>query len=784
MYNFLWILLPVLIIGIVVTVLFLTRKKKVQEPEIISEIEIKVTNPVSSFAGTIKMNEKDILSMTLETLINIILQKATLPWAIDDIFWNSVQIDNTVFTAENGEILEKNQTVISLVNKIPKTVQLNFQRICRPSEKPTENICRGQQAVCGPTGWILVDGIKPPTEEEATLCCKDSPNGPIGKWDSMNSVVHCSCGEAPSTDCGDPSGCGAFSQVCTKDGWVCKSGTKCPDESKWGNCLNCDKSEYVICQDGKFSCTKCDPSTITDCEFSCHNLQENVCQQDGKFACVPNGAECPTDISLAVPCCTDPLFPIPVCDKSKGTTTCKDCEDIPKHVDDPNYAKCENGTCDGYGWVCTATGWIAQPHIKPPPNMSICCPITHIASWNPELGYVECVCATGSTCVGKFQGNEEKNFTNCQKTCCTGPQSCFETLNDCICCEDISRVCLLDDGSSVCCASGYVCVNNQCVPICGKEANGDYRGCTTCLQVDKLSAWQKNSIITNPNVLINTKTGPGGGEFGYICMGNNVCANPTQISTVPKKIPNEDPNFQPFAQFADEFCIPKDLATTPVTSCAYTDNTSCTADPNCTWRNVVQFMSQDVNNDTQLHNEIKAKYNMLDGFYCREGVTLRKAVSMQMDKNNCGEIDCWVKTANQGTTNLYYNQDTGICSMIINKPNAINSTSCKGSNCSNIAPAGSISQVNSTIPDCVTRTQDPGNFPVASCPVVNDMCVQYCLPNTIPYGICIPNSVRLEGDVKFGQVMPKKYKCDTNKQCVLSAIGMYGNQAECSSACV
>lgn len=781
---FVWLLIPIILVGIVVTIVIFSKKRDTPvQPDIISAVKISVSNPVSTFTGTIQIKEKELLNMTLNTVINIILQKATLPWAIDDIFWNSIKINDKLFLAENGIISQQNVTIFNLVGKAPTDIELNFQRICHSEEKPAENICKGQQAVCSSTGWILVDGLNPPNNDQLQACCKGNSNGPIGTWDNVNNITHCSCGQAPSTDCGDPTGCGSFAQICTENGWECKGGIKCPEASVWKNCLNCGNSGYVICTDGKFSCTNCNPESMPECEFSCHNLQENVCQRDGTFKCTPNAADCPTDITKLLPCCTDPLFPIPVCDKNKGTTTCKDCEDIPKPVNDPNYSKCENGSCDGYGWVCTATGWISVPHIKPPTDLTKCCPITHTASWNPAIGCVECNCSTGSSCI-TYCGNDEKNFDNCQKTCCTGPQSCFQTINDCVCCEDISRVCVLSDGTSTCCASGYICMGNKCVPICGVKSDGTLRSCSTCLQVDKLSSWQKNSLLTNPDALINTKTGVG--DIGYICV-ENVCGNPTQISVVPKKIPNEDPNFQPFARFNDQFCIPKDLTTTPVTSCNYNDSDTCNADTNCTWRDVVQFMAQDINNDTQLHQEIQAKYNMLDGFYCAEGGPVRKVVTMQLDKNNCGETDCWLKAVNKGTTNLHYNKDTGICSMIVNTVTGsnMNSTNCKGDNCGNIQPIGSISEVTNTVPNCVTRTQDPGNYRVASCPVVNDMCVQYCLPNSIPYGICLPNSVRPEGGVQWGQVMPPKYKCDTtNKTCILSAIGTFGNKPDCDSICV
>lgn len=553
-------------------------------------ISVTVTDPMGTLTSTMQMTKAQINTMNIGNFVINALQTVKLPWSIVDIYWNSISIASKNVAVQNGIIPDTEQArnlLTFMGGTIPQnlSIKLNFQRVCHPADKVSLlcDPCKGAAPFCGPTGWICRDGISPPTLDQRIACCKTGANGPYGTWDAKSNSVLCdNCESAPTVDCGDTTGCGAFGQVCTGTGWNCVPEMLCPDKSKWASCLTCGASQYVVCTNGKgFTCANCNPDHIPDCPFSC-NLQGLRCNPDNTMSCVPGIADCPTDMKELSSCCTDPLLPVPICVKGKGIS-CTGCEGIPKPLDDPNYSKCENGSCQGHAWVCGPTGWQCLPHIAPPPpsfNMSQCCPVSgpNVAFWDPTSKCVACKCPVGTQgCNAPFCGDVDQQLSPCQKICCEAGEQCFSSgLGGCVCCEEQDRVCYSSATSTpICCDPGTICKDGTCRAVCGIDDLGNKRACGTsqkCLEINNLTPAQaadlKQKEGSNAIFADNSTT-------AYVCIDDTGCDTVGNEVAVPAAIDNYYPcSYMPDSKDPTQpgvgYCTDIDLCSKYAANC--TDN--------------------------------------------------------------------------------------------------------------------------------------------------------------------------------------------------------------------
>lgn len=593
MYVIVGIGVAILATIVIVLVIVFTHKKSGSDATVPIPITVTVTDPMGTLSGTMQMTKAQINTMNVGNFVINALQTVKLPWSVVDIYWNSIVIYNKSINIQNGIIpdVEQAKNLLTFIGgTIPTnlSIKLNFQRVCHPADKNslTCDPCKGAAPFCGPTGWVCRDGILPPTEVQRIACCKVGDNGPYGTWDAKtNSVICDHCESAPTIDCGDTTGCAGFGQVCTGTGWTCVPNMSCPDKSKWPNCATCATNQYVVCSSGKFTCENCNPDHIPDCPQSC-NLQGLKCNPDNTMSCVPGIEKCPADLTSFESCCTDPLNPIPVCTEGKGIT-CKNCDGVPKPVNDPDYSKCENGSCLGHAWVCTPSGWKCLPHIAPPPpsfNMSQCCPVSgpNVAFWDPTSKCVACKCPPGTVgCNGSFCGDVGQQLSPCQKICCQAGEQCFSSgLGGCVCCEEQDRVCYSSATSApICCDPGTICKDGTCRAVCGIDDLGNKRACGTgqkCLEISNLTPAQvadlkqkegSNAIFSN-----NDTT-------AYVCIDDTGCTSGNEVA-IPAAIDNYYPcTFMPDSKDPTQpgvgYCTDKDLCSKyPPTNCLdnhYTD---------------------------------------------------------------------------------------------------------------------------------------------------------------------------------------------------------------------
>lgn len=209
--------------------------------------------------------------------------------------------------------------------------------------------------------------------------------------------------------------------------------------------------------------------------------QTLVCSATG-WACSSDYAVCGTGPEIYT--CCDETDPFVTC--NNGTATCGQC---------PGSIDCSGGTteqlCQGWGPLCTATGWICALNQTCPSDLSQCC--TDVA--NP---YAQCInnnvqcfpcpgtgppcpanCSMdGLVCVGTGVNMSRQCLPNttCPPqsvlfTCCTDPRFpvpfCASTGISCINCDNMPKIVCEESCNGnglVCTATGWVCLPNQQCP--------------------------------------------------------------------------------------------------------------------------------------------------------------------------------------------------------------------------------------------------------------------------------------------------------------------------------
>jgi len=684
-----------IITAIILLIVFLVHKASSSQVT----INIAVTSPQSKSAS-IKVSKSVVQSATVGAMISSVLQTSKIiPYNPNEIFWNTISIDQQAVPIQQGQVTQQAQitnflTFLNLSSSsIPSSLSFTFSysHVCNPSNKPTCNPCQGQTAVCTETGWQCLNNQTCPNPSELINCCQDNPNGPYASC--QNGIV--SCGGCPGTiNCGDP-GCGAIGPYCTATGWVCAPGQTCPAPAVLSTCCT-GAGIFASCQNGLILCSTCQDSNPPSCPPDCQ-MSGLVCGANGKYTC-QKGVQCPpADILQS---CCPPDTPFASC--SGSSIVCSNCSGQPYPLSDPNYEKCQQGTCEGHGWKCTATGWVCLPGQQCPPQniWSTCCQNSvgpNVPYCDPISNCIKCACGPGYTGCGNMACSGQTP-TQCQTVCCPNGTPCTidKLTGQCICCAS-GQAC-----NGQCCPDGTVCDSgsNQCVAICGNDSNGNPVTCSasqSCMMIENLdpntiAALEKeygSAVRINDNV-------------AYICMNQQGC----QFIGNEIASPAIQDNYYPCFSFPDSsppdpnnpgpgYCTEKDNSGTKacnqhshVADCnqdanctwgngvcqakqsniahcfsKYSDQASCQTDSSCDWRNVLQYMADDPNNWQQIQTEMAVGQNNPLGNYCdpTNGGTSYQRVVVFNGNSACNWDDCWGRVAQPGVSDVVFNPSNGVC---------------------------------------------------------------------------------------------------------------------------
>ena len=766
--------------------IFFLKKSTPNQNQVTVNVSIIFPGNITKTASV--QYDKTILSNKLVgefigSVLNKTKSKTNIP-STSSIFWNSMSLNTkTVEIGSDGQMTDKSfrQTLKSLIGDIPSKIlfSANFKNSCPEGERPVGDPCKGQTGACRSTGWALVDHKFCPSGQALYNCCKDDPKGPYATC--SDGVVSCGQCPDPKRDCGD-AGCGLIGNVCTATGWICASGVSCPIGDSLSKCCT-GVGQYASCKEdsgeAKITCSDCpdaDPPCPADCDMS-----GIFCGPDGKKKCM-KGMACPPD-KVAQTCCPDDK--VAVCGPSNTKVECKDCSIYPKPTSDPNYQKCEDGSCEGHAWVCTKNGWVCKPGQKCPQNpkfdYSTCCPISrgpNIPYCDTESNCVKCACPAGSTgCTNLSCGMPSGS---CQTTCCPLGNPCNkDSSGNCACCPK-EQICTLKSGEIKCCPDNTICTNGECLPVCGKDSAGLGITCTasqSCLEVDGLTADNIGKLKKEygDNVRIN-------GTSAFVCMNNKGCNFGNEVA-----VPSAQANYYPCYSFPDfhdpdepgpGYCTEKDGNTTGKCAQNYTTSKSCNSDNACTWRNVLKYMSSDKepkNPANQIEKEMQVVQNAHLGYFCdpSKGTTpFSRVVAYTTDNGSCSWDDCWTRMAQPGVIDVEYNTTNGLCVALqsCNDPmvgmtsGVLNKDGGKDPNPNTAKLPWNQPDTNSGFPDCVQKD--------TVCPItVSDFaCVGSCKncssPNQFIYD---------------GQVVNKKYGCNPydNYKCALDGVGPYGDLDTC-----
>jgi len=206
-----------------------------------------------------------------------------------------------------------------------------------PDPVPNCNVCNGEVATCGPTGWFCKPNQMCPSGEQLYGCC--STGTPFAKC-TIGGPVSCSVciGDKPTCNV-----CLGEQLICTSTGWICKAGEMCPSGELLYDCCP-PNNPYATCQIGqRVQCGTC-PDPVPHCNVC--NGEVATCGPTGWF-CKPDQM-CPSGEQL-YGCCSPPTS-FTQCTIG-GPVNCSTCI-----KDQPTCNVClgEQAICTGTGWVCKA----------------------------------------------------------------------------------------------------------------------------------------------------------------------------------------------------------------------------------------------------------------------------------------------------------------------------------------------------------------------------------------------------------------------------------------------
>lgn len=793
-----WTSLGLLIAGAVVAVVLVILKSS-KSSNTQSVITVNLTAPGNKTSSTnFNYAKADLKYAKIPEFIGSVLTKSKLiNLKITDVFWNSMVINSKSVDIKGGQISDvmNKKALVDLIGAIPDKIRFdgNYKQACYPSEKPTcGDVCRGQSATCTDAGWKCVDNLVCPKGSDLYNCCANDPSGPYATCSS--GVISCGQCPEPKIDCGDP-GCKGIGPVCTATGWVCAEFSVCPTGDSLKSCCPDKSKPYGMCKldagVATITCSSCISDDKTPpCPADC-DLSGLVCGSDGKYTC-QKGVQCPPASILKGCCGSDQIA---TCEEKDGKAVkaCKDCSSIPKNTKDPNYDKCQNGSCEGHGWVCTVDGWKCKSNqvdptkVNPHFDISTCCPVKdgrNTPYFDTTSMCVKCKCPAGT--VGCSDPGCGIPQGECQNKCCPAGQPCHKDSNgNCMCCPE-EQICVLSSGDIKCCPDNTKCVGGQCLPYCGKdETSGSKVVCTanqSCLEIDNLSPDNAGKLRKEygGNVRVN-------GTSGFVCVDNKGCSFGNELA-----VPSATKNYYPCYAFPDYhdkdqpgpgYCTEKSGNPTGQCFKSYTSSSACNATNDCEWRNVLKYMAS--NSDphvqaNQIEKEMQVIANSQQGNFCDpdNGTTpFARVVAYPGSKDtSCSWDDCWTRMVQPGVIDVEYDMNTGTCVALqsCNDPNVGMTSGLINKDGDKVANPNT-----QTLP--WNKVGGSSSFPAcsadASCPLNDSENIFVCVgdgKNCQP-----PNKF-----VQKGQIVPNRYSCNPNDsyKCVLDGKGSSTDLETCKNS--
>ncbi len=541
------------VVGVIILIVYLTRKGGSSSPSSTNQkinVKISLINYQNvSTEKTLVVNLSKITNYTTQFFVEaMIRQTKMLDW--NSVSWVSFSVNNTPLTITNGEI-DFSKPITSLIENNNLSLSGKYIAKCLDSAKPTCDICKGQTAVCGKTGWECGNITDCPTHDEIKSCCSenlyascDSGKISCGQCENKNGVPY---KDGKIFDCG-PIGCTMIGPVCTNDGWTCEANVLCPVGNELQTCVSGSNMIASCVKDAngktRIISSACDAPTeqeIASCPESC-DKQGLVCKNvNGKnvWQC-EKGIHCPSDAKKKECCESDTNNPIGTCSDSSTNVVCISCP--------TEKPPCEEN-CFGQGLVCTANGWECKNGVKCPSDMSKCCDSNTVPTCDSKNNCVKCECETGLTsCTEPVCGGIQSSEW-ISPVCCGNDPPCNKPIGatDYMCCDE-SRACYDSNSQKyVCCPAGTECKNGECSVICGKNTDGTNNLCdsnNSCLISENLSA---NDIallkkkLGSENVKVDMATGN-----VYTCVPENESCT---FDNLPVVFPNKNGEFYPCYEF-------------------------------------------------------------------------------------------------------------------------------------------------------------------------------------------------------------------------------------------
>jgi hypothetical protein len=300
------------------------------------------------------------------------------------------------------------------------SVKIEYELKCAGTAPNCFGPLTSRGPVCTINGWECRDNVR--CADRATLisslnCTDPNKKYPVCNYDSdANYAGTPYCDTCP----GSPIPCGDFgTSICTATGWSCRPSCPTADRLRTLSATSCTGGKFLTCQigsDGR-AITGCNTCSPVDCSAAdsamlssflnsytgptgtapvsalcapvC-NGENNICRQ-GANTNISN-VVCPANRPIVVmpnltgidkntlPICSTNLVDASL--DTRYSAYCKDCSDLPKPVaGQSNYSElCDinniTGACNGYDYVCTATGWSCKPNLATGfrgSNINQCC---------------------------------------------------------------------------------------------------------------------------------------------------------------------------------------------------------------------------------------------------------------------------------------------------------------------------------------------------------------------------------------------------------------------------
>jgi hypothetical protein len=280
------------------------------------------------------------------------------------------------------------------------------------------------------------------------------------------------------------------------------------------------------------------------------------------------------------------------------------------------------------------------------------------------------VCTSGLyDCVKGCINCDNIDDSPCGDESCCPPNQCNTSKEGVSCCS--GTPCGTKDKPQ-CCGVDESCQNGSCVANCGYDSKGPVtcRVGQTCIHVSGATddMWARfQNDFKNDNPIHN-------GSDMY------ACAVPTCTSKVDKTFPStvagKVTTFLPCTKLINigdqggdvGYCTSKDSTTTNAYDCwSKSKNNNCFDNNNCIYKSIYNTSFDEMQNDSNNIFKLTDTTQKYEGNWCGDTKNSIVQYSQSEGGKKCSYIDCWNKIGtDEGVVNVDWNQNTGICTGLIN----------------------------------------------------------------------------------------------------------------------